>query len=107
MGDSVYVTWVFARESPNHHPVSGLIVGFDCRKGLVARIAQTKYTLMPDGTFFGPIEEMPMLKWVPVSNPRMFALVCAIGPTHGTVKDHFRQPEVPKLQPGRQDWRDL
>ena len=106
IGDSAYMTWVFARESPKHHPVSGILVGFDCRNQKVARFAHVVYKLMPDGQIVGPIEEDPGT-WVLVSNPRLFALVCEIGPKHGTVQDTYRQPETPKLQPGREDWRDL
>jgi hypothetical protein len=92
----VYATWIFARESPKHHPVSGILVAFDCQKQKVARMAQVKYELQPDGSIGGAIQEMPMLQWVPVTNPRMFALVCSIGPTH---PESVVKPTTPRERP--------
>jgi hypothetical protein len=91
---NVYATWVFARESPKHYPVSGILVAFDCSQRKVARMAQVKYRLKADSTGVeGDVEEMPMLQWVDVSIPRLFDAVCAIGPKHGPSVVEPTKPE--------------
>jgi hypothetical protein len=77
---NVYVTWIFAQESPKHHPVSGIIVAFDCTNRKVKRLAQVKYELQKDGSIGGAIQEVDR-PWQDVTWPRMFELVCTVGAT--------------------------
>ncbi len=89
----VYMTWVFARESPKHHPVSGILVAFDCKERKVKRLAHIVYSLRPDGGIAGPVVEDEG-EWQNVSIPSLFDLVCSIGPTHGP---SVVQPTRPKV----------
>lgn len=90
IGDSVYTTWVFSRANAHSYPSSGIIVEFDCKTSKVRRTAQVKYELKADSTgVWGPLVEVNG-PWVPVTIPRLFNLVCTIGPTHN---DHTNDPE--------------
>lgn len=82
IGDSVYITWVFAKATPTSLPSSGVLVGFDCKAGLVQRYAHVVYEMASDSSgVTGPIV-VDTTGWVPMSNPELFKLVCSIGPTH-------------------------
>jgi hypothetical protein len=79
----VYMTWVYSLSSPTSFPSSAILVAFDCRDRKVARMAEVKYGWNADSSgVVGKVVEKPMLQWVDVSIPRLFDLVCAIGPTH-------------------------
>jgi hypothetical protein len=78
----VYTTWVFAKESPTSFPSSGLIVEWDCANGKVRRVAQIKYELAADSTVItGQLQEVNG-PWVEPVDPRLYALVCTLGPQH-------------------------
>jgi hypothetical protein len=93
-----YVTWVFAKATPTSFPSSGIIVAWDCKARKVKRLAQVKYHLSPDSTTVtGDIEEVNQ-PWVPVSDERMYQLVCSIGATR---PDSVIEPVIPKSSPPR------
>lgn len=97
VGDSVYLTWVFAKATPNGLPSSGILVGFDCKNHLVQRYAHVVYHLTPDSTgVTGSIVE-DVSGWVPVSVPKLFDMVCEIGPKHGTSSGPTPQVITPKV----------
>jgi hypothetical protein len=89
----VYVTWIYALATPTSWPSSGILVAFDCQNRKVKRLASVVYSMKADSTGVeGPIYEYEG-EWVDVSIPRLFDLVCAIGPTHGP---SVVEPTVPK-----------
>jgi hypothetical protein len=93
-----YVTWVFAKATPTAFPSSGIIVAWDCKARKVKRLAQVKYHLSSDSTTVtGDIEEVNQ-PWVPVSDERMYTLVCAIGATR---PNSVIEPVIPKSSPPR------
>jgi hypothetical protein len=95
VGPNMYVTWIFARESPKHHPVSGIIVAFDCTNKRVKRLAQVKYEMQKDGTIGGAIQEVER-PWQAVTDSRVYDLVCSIGPTH---PESVVEPTTPRERP--------
>lgn len=99
IGDSVYITWIFARTSPTSLPSSAVLVGFDCKAGLVQRYAHVVYQLTKDSSgVAGPVVE-DVTGWVPMTNPQLFNLVCTIGPTHGAPpKAEVEKPKSPYFQ---------
>jgi hypothetical protein len=81
-GPNTYATWVYALSTPTSFPSSGILVEWDCTKKQVRRIAQVKYRLNADSSGVeGPVQ-MVNGPWMPISNSRMFALVCSVGPQH-------------------------
>lgn len=82
LGPSVYLTWVYALTAPTSPPSSAVLVAWDCATHQVKRIAQVKYQWRPDSLGVdGPVQ-MVDHPWQAVSDERMYALVCKIGPTH-------------------------
>lgn len=93
-----YITWVFAKATPTSLPSSGVLVAFDCASKRVKRIAHVVYHLAADSVSVeGAIVE-DTTGWVPVSNPRLFNVVCEVGPKHG-IGDGFINPTIPGQQP--------
>lgn len=96
----IYVTWVFAKASPNALPSSGVLVAFDCKNSVVKRLAHVVYHLNSDSTgVTGTIVEDNQT-WVAVSIPALYELVCAIGPTHA---DAMSTPSTPQMEPQPQE----
>jgi hypothetical protein len=94
---NVYVTWVFAKATPTSYPSSGVLVAWDCKVGMVKRLAQVVYQMHPDSLgVFGVPEEVDM-PWVPITDPRLAQLVCRIGPEHaGTATHPWFAPGKPR-----------
>jgi hypothetical protein len=95
VGVGLYVTWVFAKASPNAYPSAGVLVAWDClrRPRMVKRLAQVVYRMTPDSAgVTGNIEEVDR-PWQAVTDERMANLVCEIGPTHAPA---VTVPEKPK-----------
>lgn len=87
----VYSTWVYALSSPTSWPSSAVLVAWDCKAGKVKRLAHVVYRMKADSTGVeGPIVE-DNGPWVEPVDPRLFKLVCTIGPTH-TAPDATPQP---------------
>jgi hypothetical protein len=101
---NVYTTWVFARATPTSWPSSGILVAFDCQNRKVKRLAHVVYSLKPDSSGVeGPIYEDEG-EWMDVSIPRLYDVVCSIGPTHGpSVVEPTPGPESPHIMDPR--WR--
>jgi hypothetical protein len=98
--DSVYTTWVFALATPTSFPSSGILVEFDCARNKVRRMVQVKYELNSDGKGVrGDLVEVNG-PWVPVTNPRLFNLVCTIGPIH-TREEAWKSDSTPPSSPVR------
>lgn len=83
VGDSVYLTWVFAKTSPTSLPSSGVLVNFDCRHDKVQRTAHVVYHPTGDSSTATGDVVADTTGWVPVSNRRLFDLICQVGPAHG------------------------
>lgn len=93
---NIYITWVFAKATPTAYPSSGILVAWDCDKGLVKRLAQVVYHMTTDSTgVTGNIEEV-YREWQEVTDERAADLVCRIGPTHG-VGTTTQQPDSIKV----------
>jgi hypothetical protein len=91
-GQDVYATWIFSRVSPTSFPSSGILVAFDCWTHRVRRLAQVVYHWNSDSTgVVGQIEEHDG-QWVAPTIPKLFDMVCEIGPTHAP---SMVEPTVP------------
>jgi hypothetical protein len=95
----MYITWVFAKASPNAYPSSGVLVMWDCLHSpqLVKRIAQVVYHMTADSTgVTGDIEEV-LRDWQPVTDERLAAMVCRVGSQHdGTYNQPWFAPGKPR-----------
>lgn len=98
IGTGVYVTWVFAKATPEGLPSSGVLVAFDCGKRLVKRLAQVKYRLRADSAGVeGDVQEVQR-EWQEPVVPRLFDLICMTGAAH----DVLDPPPPPNPKP----WHD-
>jgi hypothetical protein len=91
----IYITWVFAKASPNAYPSSGVLVAWDClnKPRLVKRLASVVYHMTADSAgVTGNIQEVER-PWQAVTDEHMADLVCEIGPTH---KPSVVVPSKPK-----------
>ncbi len=82
VGDSSYLTWIFAKATPTSLPSSGVLVGFDCRHDRVQRYAHVVYQIGADSTGVTGDVVADTTGWVLVSNRPLFDLVCRVGPGH-------------------------
>jgi hypothetical protein len=94
-GQGIYTTWVFAQETPTSFPSSAILVAWDCPNKLVRRFEQIKYEMDSTGVIRGATRDVNM-PWVAVVDPRMFSLVCTVGPQHEAA---MREGEDDSLPP--------
>ena len=91
-----YVTWIYARQSEQAPPVTGVLVAFDCGKHLVNRIAHVVFHPVKNanGTFdvSGKVE-YDNGGWVAVHNEAMFTLVCSVGAEHDKQAEWEKDPD--------------
>lgn len=97
VGDSVYLTWIFAKATPTGLPSSGILVGFDCRHDQVQRVAHVVYHLAPDSVSAEGATVADSADWVPVSNRPLFDLICRVGPGHGTTAATYPETVIPPV----------
>jgi hypothetical protein len=103
--DSTYVTWVFALSTPTSYPSSGILVAWDCEQHKVKRLSHVVYQMKADSTGVeGPVVE-DNGPWVEPVDPRLYALVCSIGPTHVLHEEDDATPpahnDSPWFAPGK------
>lgn len=92
-GSGIYITWVYALATPTSWPSSGILVAFDCRGKRVKRLAHVVYQMNADSTGVeGPVVE-DYGEWQSISIPKLFDLVCSVGPSHAP---SVVEPTVPR-----------